>query len=57
VADLFLFIKINEEEIIQQEYENNKSPFKVKDYRSENLFDYSRQTAETARELVNYSKK
>lgn len=57
IADLYLYIEKDDIVVEGELYNNNKSPFEVKDYRQEDLYEYSLETAETAKELFKYSKK
>lgn len=59
VADLYLYLE-NGNDIIEPELHKNncnKTPFNVKNYNNEDLYEYSLETWETAKELVKLSRK
>lgn len=52
IADLYLFVETEQSIIHQEIYKNNKSCFDVKDYTKENMHEYAKETAETAKDLI-----
>lgn len=57
VADISLYVEDNENIYPAEKYMKKHKTFKIEDYTKENLYEYAKETAKSAKNLINNSKK